>query len=137
MWLQVNPRSAVPLYQQVVDEVKAAVAKRLLEPGDKLPSVRELAVELVLNPNTVAKAYQELERERVIEVQRGRGTFIAQTFNVPNREERIQAIRETMQRLLIESHHLQVSDAELVSMFRDVITGFHKVVGGAGDDKRD
>jgi len=137
MWLQVNPRSAVPLYQQVVDEVKAAVAKRLLEPGDKLPSVRELAVELVLNPNTVAKAYQELERERVIEVLRGRGTFIAQTVNVPNREERIQAIRETIQRLLVESHHLQVSDAELLSMFRDVITDFHKVVGGAGDDKRD
>ncbi|MBX5436107.1 MAG: GntR family transcriptional regulator [Alicyclobacillaceae bacterium] len=119
-WLQVNPRSAVPVYQQVVDGVKAAVAKGWLRPGDRLPSVRELSTEMAINHNTIAKAYQELERERVIEVVRGRGTFIALEPAVPNREERMAELREQMRRMLVEAHHLRVSEDELLDMFRDV-----------------
>lgn len=137
MWLQVNPRSAVPVYQQVVEGVKAAVAKHLLSPGDRLPSVRELAIELVLNPNTVAKAYRELEHERLIEVQRGRGTFIARPAGIPNKKERIEQIRETMTRLLVESHHLQLSDEQLLEMFRDVMVRFHEAGGGIRNDDSD
>jgi GntR family transcriptional regulator len=121
MWLQIDPRSAVPIYQQVVDGIKAAVAKGLLRPGDRLPSVRELAMEMTLTHNTVAKAYQELEREHVIEVVRGRGTFVAMQPTVPNREERIAAMREQMRRLLVEAHHLQLRDEEVLAMLRQVI----------------
>ncbi|MCL6549220.1 MAG: GntR family transcriptional regulator [Alicyclobacillus sp.] len=119
-WLQVNPRSPVPVYQQVIDGVKAGVAKGLLRPGDRLPSVRELATEIAINHNTIAKAYQELERERVIEVVRGRGTFIALEPVVPNREERLAELRERMRRMLVEAHHLKVSQEELIEMFRQV-----------------
>src|SRR5579875_179520 len=92
MWFQVDPRSPTPVYQQVVEGVKEAIAKGLLDCGDRMPSVRELATRMTLNHNTVAKAYQELEREHVIEVIRGRGTFVAQPRPTPDRAERIQAL---------------------------------------------
>lgn len=125
MWLEVNPRLAVPIYQQVVDGVKAAIAKGTLKSGDKIPSIRELAVELMLNHNTVAKAYQILEREHVIEVLRGRGTFVAVHPSVPNRTEREAQMREMMQKLLIEAHHLQLTEDDLVTMFQAVLRDWH------------
>jgi len=75
LWFDVNPRSDVPIYQQLVDGVKEAVARGILAPGDKLPSVRELAGRIAINPNTIAKAYQEMEREGIIETLRGGGAL--------------------------------------------------------------
>ncbi len=75
--LRVNPSDPRPLYVQIVDEVRRAVSCGLLPPGDSLPSVRELAGALRINPNTVLQAYRELEREGVVEVRRGQGTFVA------------------------------------------------------------
>ncbi|QQE79871.1 GntR family transcriptional regulator [Alicyclobacillus sp. SO9] len=126
MWLQIDARSPVPIYQQIVDGVKAAVAKDVLKPGDKIPSIRELAVDLMLNHNTVAKAYRELERSKVIEVLRGRGTFVAETNIAPDRAERIRDIRNQMERMLIEAHHLQVTDDQLVFMLKEVITQWNQ-----------
>jgi GntR family transcriptional regulator len=121
IWLQVDPKLPVPMYQQIVEGVKGNVAKGLLKAGDKLPSVRELSVELTINHNTVAKAYQELERERVIEVVRGRGTFIADTPRPPNREERTKELRDAIERLLIEAHHLQIDEEALLQLIHDVM----------------
>ncbi|MDQ0188663.1 GntR family transcriptional regulator [Alicyclobacillus cycloheptanicus] len=135
MWLQVNPRSPVPVYQQVVDGVKAAVAKGLLQPGERLPSVRELATEMTINHNTIAKAYQELERERVIEVVRGRGTFIALQPSVPNREERMLSMREEMRRLLVEAHHLHLSSDDVLQMFVQVVEEWRSQTGGVAGDQ--
>lgn len=136
MWLQVDPRSSVPVYQQVVDGVKAAVAKGLLSPGDRLPSVRELATEMTINHNTVAKAYQELERERVIEVVRGRGTFVALQPVAPNRAERMAALEQTMQRLLVEAHHLNLRDVDVLAMFQRVAAEWRAQTGGKMADDR-
>ncbi|CEO88169.1 GntR family transcriptional regulator [Syntrophaceticus schinkii] len=77
MWFDIDQRSSTPIYQQLVEGVKQAVARGILIQGEKLPSVRELAARITINPNTIAKAYQELEREGVIETLRGRGTFVA------------------------------------------------------------
>jgi GntR family transcriptional regulator len=121
MWLHVDPRSAVPVYQQVVEGVKEAVARGVLTPGDKLPAVRELAMELTINHNTVAKAYQELEREHVIEVIRGHGTFIAQEPSVPDALKRLREMKEAMVKWIVEAHHLKVSDEELMQLFRTVL----------------
>ncbi|HHW99476.1 MAG TPA: GntR family transcriptional regulator, partial [Firmicutes bacterium] len=69
-------RSPIPIYVQLQNQVKQAIAGGVLAPGEQLPSVRELAGRLAVNPNTIARAYQELEREGLIETLRGRGTFV-------------------------------------------------------------
>jgi GntR family transcriptional regulator len=131
-WLQIDPRSPEPIYLQIVEGVKAAVAKGLLKPGDKMPSVREMAMELTINHNTITKAYQELERERVIEVIRGRGTFIAVEPSVPNREARKEELKEAMRRMLVEAHLLQIDDSELLAMFQKVMDEWRHSTRGGG-----
>ena len=74
--LTVDPRSGVPIYLQVIEQVKRSVAIGILGAGEQLPTVKQLAVDLTINPNTVAKAYRELERDGVIETAPGRGSFI-------------------------------------------------------------
>ncbi|RIV22051.1 GntR family transcriptional regulator [Alicyclobacillaceae bacterium I2511] len=108
------------VYQQIVDRIKAAVVKGFLNSADRLPSVRELAVQLTLNHNTVAKAYQELEREGVIEVIRGRGTFIAAQDVVPNMSERLQSLRTQLERLVVEGHHLHLANTDLHRLLDEV-----------------
>lgn len=131
MWLSVNPRSAKPVYQQLTEGIKEAVAKGIVEGGDRLPSVRDLASMMTLNPNTVSKAYQELEREGVIEVVRGRGTFIARARLRPDREERIQAMAVRIREMLVEAHHLQMSDAEFQDLFSAAVRSWQKERGQA------
>lgn len=77
MLFRVEPQSSVPLYEQIVTQITFAVAAGSLVPGELVPSVRELAQQLVINPNTVARAYQELERRRVLTALRGRGMEVA------------------------------------------------------------
>jgi len=72
----VDPRSGVPLYLQLIDQIKRAVALGTLASGEQLPTVKALALDLTINPNTVARAYRELERDRVIETSPGRGSFV-------------------------------------------------------------
>lgn len=72
----VDPRSGVPLYLQLIEQVKRAVALGTLASGEQLPTVKALALDLTINPNTVARAYRELERDRVIETSPGRGSFV-------------------------------------------------------------
>jgi GntR family transcriptional regulator len=75
--LTVEPRSGVPLYLQIIEQVKRAVAVGALALGEQLPTVKALALELTINPNTVARAYRELERDGVIETSPGRGSFVS------------------------------------------------------------
>jgi len=77
MFFKPNPGSGVPIYLQVMEQVKHAVATGALRPGEQLPGIRRAAEDLVMNPNTVAKAYRELEHEGVIELRHGAGAFIA------------------------------------------------------------
>jgi GntR family transcriptional regulator len=72
----VDPRSGVPLYTQLVDQVKRSIAVGALAPGERLPTVKQLAVDLTINPNTVARAYRDLERDGLIETSPGRGSFV-------------------------------------------------------------
>lgn len=74
----VDPRSGVPLYLQLIEQVKRAVALGALSPGEQLPTVKALALNLTINPNTVARVYRELERDGVIETSPGRGSFVKQ-----------------------------------------------------------
>src|SRR5262249_54856926 len=77
MILRPNPTLGVPIYMQLMEQVKHAIETGALRPGEQLPSIRPLAEELVINPNTVAKAYRELEHEGVIELRHGAGAFVS------------------------------------------------------------
>jgi len=77
MLFRLNPSVGVPIYLQLMEQVKHAIETGALQPGDQLPGIRPLAEELVMNPNTVAKAYRELEHEGVIELRHGAGAFVA------------------------------------------------------------
>jgi GntR family transcriptional regulator len=74
--LTVDPRSGVPIYLQIIEQIKRSVALGILQGGEQLPTVKQLAIDLTVNPNTVARAYRELEREQVIETSPGRGSFV-------------------------------------------------------------
>ena len=74
--IKIDLKSGVPFYRQVIDQVKAAIATESLSPGDRLPTVRQLAVDLSINPNTVSRAYTELELTGLVDTQMGSGTFV-------------------------------------------------------------
>ncbi len=75
--IRLDPHSGVPVYRQIIDLVLGGVASRTLRPGDQLPTVRQLAVDLAVNPNTVIRAYRELEIRGVLDTQQGTGTFVS------------------------------------------------------------
>ena len=79
MDFRIDPKSGVPFYRQIIEQVKFAIARGVLGPGEQLPTVRQLAVDLSINPNTVVRAYRELEIEGVLATQQGSGTFVGQT----------------------------------------------------------
>lgn len=129
MWYDVDPRSSVPIYQQLVQNAKGAVAKGVLMPGDKLPSVRELAALITINHNTIAKAYQELEREGVIETLRGRGTFVAarpESEAIWKGEERRKMIREMMNQILVEAFYMKMEEEELVELLEETVRDWYQ-----------
>lgn len=91
--LTIKTGSPTPIYRQIVDQIYLAAATGAVQPGDEVPSVRGLAEQLVINPNTVAKAYAELRREGVIESQPGRGMFLADRRDVLTKAERLRRIQ--------------------------------------------
>jgi GntR family transcriptional regulator len=73
----IDPKSGVPFYRQIIEQVKFAIARGDLKPGDRLPTMRQLAVDLSINPNTVIRAYREMEIEGVLDTHQGSGTFVS------------------------------------------------------------
>ncbi len=121
MWFHIDPSSGTPIYLQIVEQVKQAVAGGVLQHGQRLPATRDLALELAVNPNTVVKAYQTLEREGLIELPRGRGAFVAGgRAAVP--EERLALLRPAVDRLIAEAYRLNCSDAEVIDLVRTGLT---------------
>jgi GntR family transcriptional regulator len=117
MLVNLDPHDARPLYLQIMDEVRRAVVVGTLRAEDPLPSVRELAGELVVNPRTVSQAYQELEREGVIYVRRGQGTFVSPTVRRGAPERRSLALA-VAKRALLEARRNGVKVDELVTMIQ-------------------
>ncbi|MCM1497726.1 MAG: GntR family transcriptional regulator [Clostridium sp.] len=94
--IQLDYKSNKPIYEQIVEQVKFNVMKNYLNPGDSIPSVRKLALELKITPGTVSKAYQELERQQIIETIRGKGTFIAGTVVLKPDEARLTSVKKKL-----------------------------------------
>jgi len=121
LWFHVDPSSGVPIYLQILNQVKRAAASGMLKPGDQMPSVRELATELTVNPNTIAKAYRELERDGVIKTVRGVGTFVAETEVKIVHEERVKVIYNAIDKVLVEAHYLGFNENEVRQFIDDRI----------------
>ena len=115
--VQINPGSSVPIYKQITEQVRLAVATGRLEVAAQLPSVRALAESLVLNPNTVARAYADLAREGVIETRPGRGVFIIPKRKVLHRSESRRRLEPLLNSLLSEAMALDFSPDELRDAF--------------------
>lgn len=106
MIIRIDPGSAEPLFEQVVFAVKSAVARGSAKAGDKLPSVRELARELAINPNTVVRAYEALERDGVIVRRQGSGCFLTGHGSDLATTERRKQLQELLRRAATEAFHL-------------------------------
>jgi GntR family transcriptional regulator len=117
MLVNLDPHDARPLYLQIMDEVRRAVVVGTLRAEDPLPSVRELAADLVVNPRTVSQAYQELEREGVIYVRRGQGTFVSPTVRRGAGERRSLAVA-VAKRALLDARRNGLAAEELVTMIQ-------------------
>ena len=113
MRFSVDTTSATPIYAQLIAEVKRAIATGILHPGDNLPSLRELASQLRVNPLTVARAYRELEALGIIITEHGRGSRISETAAGLGEGYRREALVEVIDRLLVEAYHLGASPAEV------------------------
>jgi len=101
--LQIAMGSPLPIYRQIVDQVRHAVASGAQRPGDQLPSVRALAEQLVVNPNTVVRAYNELARDGVIEARHGRGYFVSDRRQIYSRAERLRRLEQALDTFVSEA----------------------------------
>ena len=122
--IHIDSRSSKPIYEQIIERIKENIIKGILKPGDKLPSVRELAAAITINPNTISKAYSELERTKAIEVIRGKGTFVAENFKPVINEEKMRGIKEHMKEIIIEAHYIGVDKDKLIDILNEVYSEF-------------
>ncbi|HEX8322740.1 MAG TPA: GntR family transcriptional regulator [Tepidisphaeraceae bacterium] len=112
--LSISPGSASPIFKQIVDQVRLALAAGRLSEGDPLPSVRAMAEKLLVNPNTVAKAYTELAGDGTIETQPGRGVFVGRRRQVYTKAERLRRLKPHVDALVTEGLLLGFSLEELI-----------------------
>lgn len=126
LWFNINPASSVPIYVQLVDEIKTAVARGVLAPGERMPTVRELASGLSINPLTISKAYQRLEQEGVLVTMRSRGTFVAEGPSVLNKEAEMGKIREMLLKVLVEAYHLGITPDEIKALMDKTIEEWNR-----------
>ena len=112
--IQISVGSNIPIYWQIVDQVCKAVAAGSLVPGDQMPSVRALAEQLVVNPNTVARAYSDLVRDGVLETHRGKGAYVAGRRSVFSKEEQDRRMDHALDVFLHEAMLLGLAPAEIV-----------------------
>lgn len=114
--IEIDVRSRVPIYEQIINSVKHLSLNGVLRADEKLPSVRELSQQMTINPNTVQKAYQELERQGIIYVKRGQGSFINPTIKAINKEVSMEKIREMLKQVVLECMYLDIDKDELVKI---------------------
>ena len=128
--LNINTGSPTPIYKQITDQVRLAVATGKALVGDQLPSVRALAETLVLNPNTVARAYGELTREGLIEARPGRGVFIVRKRKVFTRQEGWRRLEPMLDSLIAEAMTLDFTPEELREAFEESLSEWKHEKGG-------
>ncbi len=128
-----NPSLGVPIYLQLMEQVKHAVETGALKPGDQLPGIRPLAEQLVINPNTVAKTYRELEHAGVIELRHGAGAFIASDAAMTKKASHALKAGQSLVESVVERLHAQgLTDEEIRRLFEAELAGLGKTGGRRG-----
>jgi len=126
LWIQISSGSGQPIYTQVAEQISEAIAKSELASGDKLPAVRKLAAELVINPNTVARAYTRLEQAGLVITKTGSGTFVSDPKLRKSDAADIKVLTERMDNLITRGLNLGLEGQDLITMFKDRLTKFVK-----------
>ena len=129
MLFRTNPSSGVPIYLQLMEQVKHAIETGALRPGEQLPGIRPLAEELVMNPNTVAKAYRELEHQGVIELRHGAGAFVSATAQPKKAAEKVRAGQAIVADAVDKLHKRGVTDEEIRRLLEAELSGLTKTGG--------
>ena len=119
MQFVIDAQSGVPFYRQIIDQVQFAIANNTLSPGDRLPTVRQLAVDLKVNPNTVARAYQELEIKGVVNTQMGTGTFVGNEKIEISEIERRRMLDQICTELLSRASAYGLAMSEVIEALRE------------------
>lgn len=136
MLITLDPNDGRPLYLQIMDDVRRAIVVGTLQAEDPLPSVRELAAELLVNPRTVSQAYQELEREGVIYVRRGQGTFVSPAVRQGAAERRRNLARDVARRALLEARRNGLDAGELVMAIQKLAADEERAEARLGKAKK-
>ncbi len=118
MLLHISPAEGKAIYRQIVDQVKFLVAARRLSPGDELPTVRGLAQQLLINPNTVARAYRELETAGVLYKRQGAGTYVSDGGSPLAEREQQRVLKERVDALVVETLHMNYGLDELIGLIK-------------------
>jgi GntR family transcriptional regulator len=126
MLLRPNPSSGVPIYLQLMEQIKHGIETGALRPGEQLPGIRPLAEELVINPNTVAKAYRELEHEGVIELRHGAGAFVSPTAREKKATEKIRAGQAVVAAAIERLRASGMTDEEIRRVFEAELAGLRR-----------
>jgi GntR family transcriptional regulator len=119
MHLHISPHDGVPIYLQIVNQVKYLVASGRLEPGEELPPIRALAEQLLVNPNTVARAYRELEMAGVVVKRRTAGTYVSDGASPLARRQRLKIISQRVDALLAEARQMDIDVEELLELIQE------------------
>ena len=119
MQIHISANDGVPIYLQIIHQVKRLIASGRLGAGDELPPIRVLAEQLVVNPNTVARAYLELERGGLVTKRQGAGTYVAETSSPLSRKEKLRVLAERADALLVEAGHLDIELPEVIDLIRE------------------
>ncbi|PJI08252.1 MULTISPECIES: GntR family transcriptional regulator [Clostridium] len=125
--INIDNKSSIPIYQQIVDEIKEQVIKGILQGGDKLPSVREMASIITANPNTISRAYSELERQNVIETIRGRGTYVTVDYKPVMEKERLESLKGNIKKIIVEAKYMGISKKKILKIVENTYEDIDKL----------
>ncbi|MHC4362251.1 MAG: GntR family transcriptional regulator [Planctomycetota bacterium] len=124
MQFSIDNASGRPVYQQIIDHVKRDIALGRLRKEEKLPTVRQLAAQLALNPNTIAKAYRQLEQEGIITTRPGAGAFVAALDTNLSKAVRRKLLCDDIERVIVDAVHMQIDKQELMRWFAERVEKF-------------
>ncbi|EDS77695.1 transcriptional regulator, GntR family [Clostridium botulinum C str. Eklund] len=122
--IRIDSRNSRPIYEQIIDAIKENILKGILRPGDKLPSVREMSSMITANPNTVSRAYMELERQGVTETLRGKGTYVSSNYKSKVGGQSMEKLKEDIKKIIVEAYYMGIEKEDMI----DIINQLYKEV---------